>query len=82
MAAVISSGSCRARYSFSASLNNWLRDFFMYRASLSAPSKTSAGIEIAVLTQLLCHYRLPDATQSKFPASSMLPVPLYLATSG
>jgi len=44
--------------------------------------KTSSGCEIVILTQLLCRYRLPGDTQLKFPASSMLPVPLYLATSG
>ena len=53
MAAVITSGLSRARYFFTASLNNWLCDFFMYRASLSAGWKTSSGIEIAVFTQLL-----------------------------
>jgi hypothetical protein len=48
MASVTSSGACRATYSLSASLNNWLRDFFVRRASRSAPWNTSSGIETAV----------------------------------
>ena len=39
-------------YSFRASLNNWLRDFLLLRASRSAPSKISSGIETAVFIPL------------------------------
>src|SRR5437667_10457208 len=48
MASVTSSGACRARYSLRASLNNWLRDFFVCRAGRSAASNTLSRMEIAV----------------------------------
>lgn len=48
IASVILSGSCRARYSFKASLNKRLRDLFVFRARRSAPSKMSSGIDTAV----------------------------------
>ena len=53
MASVISSDACRATYSLTASLNNWLRDFFVRRASLSATLKISSGMEIAVFILLV-----------------------------
>lgn len=45
---VISSGVCLAMYSFIASLKSWLLDFLVLFANLSAFSKMSSGIEIAV----------------------------------
>lgn len=51
MASVTSSGACRATYSLTASVNNWLRDFLVRRASRSAPSNTSSGMEIAVFNR-------------------------------
>lgn len=48
IASVTSSCACRATYSRTASLNNWLRDFLVRRASRSAPSNTSSGIDTAV----------------------------------
>src|ERR1035441_107015 len=53
MASVTSSVAWRATYSLTASLNNWLRDFFVRRASRSAPSKTSSGMETAVFIPLV-----------------------------
>ena len=50
MASVILSEACRAKYSFSASLNKRLRDLLVLRASWSAPSKISSGIDTAVFS--------------------------------
>jgi len=48
MASVTASGACRARYSLTASLYNWLRDFLVRFANRSAPSNTLFAIETAV----------------------------------
>jgi len=47
-AAATSPGACRATYSLTASLNNWLRDFPLRRASRSALSTTASGMETAI----------------------------------
>src|SRR2546428_3938995 len=48
IASVIASGSCRARYSATASLKSALRDFFNRRARRSASAKRASGMESAV----------------------------------
>lgn len=50
---VTSAGACRATYSLTASLNKRLRDFFVRRASRSALSNTSSGMETAVFIPLV-----------------------------
>jgi hypothetical protein len=53
IASVTSSAECRATYSLTASLNNWLRDFPLRRASRSASSNTPLGMETAVFILLV-----------------------------
>jgi hypothetical protein len=52
IASVTSSAACRAKYSLTASLNNWLRDFLVRLANRSAPANTSSRMEIAVFIPL------------------------------
>jgi hypothetical protein len=53
IASVTCSPACRATYSLTASLNNWLRDFLVRRARSSAPRNTSSGMETAVFILLV-----------------------------
>jgi hypothetical protein len=52
-ASVTASRACRARYSLTASLYSWLRDFLVRFARSSAPYKRLFGIESAVFIPLV-----------------------------